>query len=312
MGIGPKNKLLTLAEFAAARGAAALLSALPRYEAIRVSTALMRGFQLAMPRLRRAGMSNLERAFPENSSGQHEEILRQTFENLGRVLGELSQFNKIKASDLKAMIDFELDETARSLYERNKREGRGVLITTGHLGNWELLVLGFAALYEPISYLARELDNPKIEQMLTGLRTRYANNPINKLNSASAAVRLLRSGGILGVLADVNSVPKQGVFVPFFDMPACTSRGPAMLAIRSGALIFPAFCVWQEELKRYKFVHGRLLEPFNTGDLEKDVLETTAAYTAEIENIVRAYPGQYMWVHRRWKTKPKGMESIYD
>ncbi len=288
-----------------------MLSALPRAEAVRASSALMRGLSLAIPKLRKTGMANLERAFPEKCAAEHEEILRQTFENLGRVLGELSQFKKITPPDLKAMIDFDLDEAAKAAYERNKREGRGVLITTGHLGNWELLVTGFAALYEPISYLARELDNPKIEQMLTGLRTRFANNPINKLNSASEAVRLLRGGGILGVLADVNSLPKQGVFVPYFNLPACTSRGPATLAIRSGALIFPAFCVWQEAAQRYKFVHGRLLEPSSTGDLERDVLETTAAYTAEIENIVRAYPGQYMWIHQRWKTRPNGTKSIY-
>jgi KDO2-lipid IV(A) lauroyltransferase len=174
-----------------------------------------------------------------------------------------------------------------------------------------MLVLGFAALYEPISYLARPLDNPLLDSMLNEKRVRFGNNPINKKNSAMVAVNILREGGILGVLADVNVQPREGVFVPFFGVPACTSSGAALVAMRSEALIFPTFCVWQKEKQRYRFVHGPVLKPANTGDRKQDIVDTTAAYTAEIEKLIRQFPDQWMWIHKRWKTRPPGEAGLY-
>ncbi len=304
-----KSKGLIGIEYAAARGAFAVLGVLPRRFAITLCIWLMRLLPLVLKSLRRTGLKNLEIAFPEKSLAERNAILRGTFENLGRVLGELSQVHKFTRERLAELIDFELDEESKAVYARNKAEGRGVLITTGH--HWEMLVLGFAALYEPISYLARPLDNPKVDAMLNALRTRFGNDPINKTNSAMQAIRILRDGGILGILSDVNAHPKEGVFVPFFGVPACTISGAAMLAIRTNAFIFPTFCVWDKMAKRYKFVHGALLEPVNTGDRKRDIVETTALYTAEIETIIRAYPDQWMWIHRRWKTRPPGEAQNY-
>ena len=256
-------------------------------------------------------MRNLEIAFPEKTKEQRKSILVGTFENLGRVLGEVSQFPKTTPEKLRKIIDFELDDISTDLYARNKNEKRGVLITTGHLGNWELLVMGFAALHEPISYLARPIDNPLIEDLTVRFRTRYGNRPINKTNSAMLAIKILREGGILGILSDVNAHPKEGVFVPFFGVPACTTSGAAMLAIRSNSWIFPTFCVWNKATKKYKFVHGQLLEPVNTGDRKHDIVATTTLYTAEIEKIIRQYPDQWMWIHKRWKTRPPGEKDLY-
>ncbi|HEV7698635.1 MAG TPA: lysophospholipid acyltransferase family protein [Pyrinomonadaceae bacterium] len=305
-----KSRTLAQIEYAAARIALGLLGVLPRRSAIRVATWIVLLVPIVVQKLRRTGLRNLEIAFPEKSVDDRRGILRGTFENLGRVLGELSQFSKYDHERLADLIDFNLDDTSRSLYELQK-QGQGVLITTGHLGNWEMLVLGFAALYEPISYLARPLDNPLLDDMLNEHRTRYGNNPINKRNSAMLAAKILRDGGILGILADVNAHPKEGVFVPFFGVDACTSSGAAMLAIRSGALIYPTFCVWEKEEQRYKFVHGSILKPADTGDRKQDIIDTTAAYTAEIEAIIRQYPDQWMWIHKRWKTRPPGEPSLY-
>lgn len=306
-----KSKTVILIEYAAARGALTALGLMHRRSAIRLSILLMRALPFILKNLRRTGMRNLEIAFPEKTDGDREQLLRGTFENLGRVLGELSQFHKFTREKLSELIDFELDAESEALYELNRSTGRGVLITTGHLGNWEMLVLGFAALYEPISYLARPLDNPKIDEMLNTLRTRFGNNPINKTNSAMQAIRILREGGILGILADVNAHPREGVFVPFFGTPACTASGAAMLAIRSKALIYPTVCVWNRAAKRYEFVHGSVIEPAQTGDLKQDIIKTTALYTAEIEKLVRRYPDQWMWIHKRWKTRPPGEGDIY-
>jgi KDO2-lipid IV(A) lauroyltransferase len=125
------------------------------------------------------------------------------------------------------------------------------------------------------------------------------------------AIKMLREGEILGVLADVNAHPKEGVFVPFFGVDACTSAGPAMLALRTDALIVPFFCVYDHQEKRYKIVRGDILEPVKTGDRERDILETTRLYTAEIERIIRRYPDQWLWIHKRWKTRPKGEPGLY-
>ncbi|MFL6373447.1 MAG: lysophospholipid acyltransferase family protein [Pyrinomonadaceae bacterium] len=305
-----KSTLQINVEYAAARISLGLLGLLPRGSAIRVTTWIMLALPLLLPRLKRTGMRNLEIAFPEKSIDERAQVLHGTFENLGRVLGDLSQFHKYDRNRLAELIDYELDDTSRSLYDLQKK-GRGVLITAGHLGNWEMLVLGFAALYEPISYLARPLDNPKLNSMLNEKRTRFGNNPISKTNSAMLVARILRDGGILGILSDVNAHPREGVFVPFFGVPACTSSGAAMLAIRSEALIFPTFCVWEEEKGRYRFVHGPIIEPANTGDRKQDIIDTTAAYTLEIEKLIRQYPDQWMWIHNRWKTRPPGEPSIY-
>ncbi len=306
-----KSSPIIWIEYAAARAAFSVMGILPRRAAISISISIMNAVPFFVKGLTQTGMKNLEIAFPEKSEAERRQILRGTFENLGRVLGELSHFHKITREQLSAVIDFELDEESKALYARNKAENRGVLITTGHLGNWEMLVMGFAGLYEPISYLARPLDNPKIDDMLNDLRTRFGNTPINKTNSAMRAIGILREGGILGVLSDVNAHPKEGVFVPFFGVSACTTSGAAMMAIRAEASIFPTFCVWDPNSKRYKFVHGKLLEPAKTGDLKRDIVTTTAAYTAEIEKIIREYPDQWMWIHKRWKTRPPGEKEIY-
>lgn len=304
-----KEKAQIWVEYAAVRVVLGLLGILPRSAAIFISTSIARLGFILLKNLRRTGLHNLEIAFPEKSEAERTRILRGTFENLGRVLGEVSQFWKTTPAKLEKLIDFELDDVSRELYARIKHEKRGLVITTGHLGNWELLVFGFAALHEPISYLARPIDNPLIEDLTVRIRTRFGNRPINKTNSAMLAIKLLREGEILGILADVNAHPKEGVFVPFFGVPACTPSGAAMLAIRTKALLFPTFCVFDKATKRYKFVHGEVLEPSSTGDRQQDIVETTARYTAEIEKIIREYPDQWMWIHKRWKTRPRGEEE---
>lgn len=306
-----KSKVQIRAEYIVARLLLGALGLLPRGAAVTVSIGLARLCYRLLGPLRKTGIRNLEVAFPEKTGAERVRLLKGTFDSLGRVLGEMSQFRKTTPANIERIVDFALDEETQALYRRVKEEKRGVLITTGHLGNWELLVFAFAALHEPISYLARPLDNPLIENLTVRIRTRFGNTPINKSNSAMAAVKLLRKGGILGVLADVNAHPKEGVFVPFFGVDACTSAGPAMLALRTDALIVPFFCVYDHQEKRYKIVRGDILEPVKTGDRERDILETTRLYTAEIERIIRQYPDQWLWIHKRWKSRPKGKPGLY-
>ncbi|MBP6001962.1 MAG: lysophospholipid acyltransferase family protein [Pyrinomonadaceae bacterium] len=306
-----KGKFQIRAEYAAVRAVLGALGLLPRRVSLAVCFVLTRLGYYAIGGLRRVGMRNLEIAFPEMPDDERRRILKGTFENIGRVLGEVSQMHKMTPERLAKIVDFNLDAQSLDLYAKNKATGRGVLIVTGHFGNWELMVLGFAAIHEPMAYLARPLDNPLIEDLTVRMRTRYGNRPINKTNSAMICIRELREGGILGILADVNAHPKEGVFVPFFGVPACTTSGAAMIAIRSNAWIYPTFCAWDKAAGKYKLVHGKLIEPANTGDRKADIVTTTAEYTAEIEKVIRQYPEQWMWIHKRWKTRPPGEGDIY-
>src|SRR5690348_1804480 len=273
-----KSDLQIRLEYAVARTLFGFLSILPRGGALfvcRIVSSL--GYHL-LGSLRSVGLRSLEIAFPEKTVAERKQILKGTFQSLGRVLAETSQFMKMSPADVEKIFELSLDDESRELYHINKHNHRGVLITTGHLGTWEMLVFGFAAIHEPISYLARPLDNPRIEDLTLRIRTRFGNRPINKTNSAMLAVKILRDGGILGALSDVNAHPKEGVFVDFFGVSACTISGPAIMAMRSNAAIMPAFCVWDKSRKKYQFVRGALIEPSQTGDRKADIISTTVAY----------------------------------
>lgn len=298
-------------EYLVVRAVLGILGSLPRGSAVRAAMGISNAAYHLLGNLRKTGRTNLRIAFPDLSEAEHEKILRGTFRSLGRVLGEVSQFGKATPESLASIADLTLDQASLDLWDRLRSERRGLVITTGHLGNWELLVFGFAALYEPMAYLARPLDNPLVEELTVAIRTRLGNRPLNKTNSALTAIRLLRNGEFVGVLSDVNAHPKEGVFVPFFGVPACTTAGPATMAIRTRSLLYPIFCVFNEGTGRYELVHGSPIEPAMTGDRDSDIAATTAAYTAEIEKVIRKYPDQWLWIHKRWKTRPKGEGPLY-
>lgn len=307
-----KSNFQIKAEYYAFRIGMGSLAVMPRRMALATCNLLSHIAYRLLSGPRRAGMRNLKLAFPDMATSERSDILRGSFENLGRVVAEMSQLHKATPQNFAKLVDFEMDEESRALYARARSEGRGVLLTTGHFGNWEMMAAAFALLYKPQAFLARPLDNPLIEEMTAAIRTSYGNRQIDKTHSAMTAIGILREGGLLGILADVNSHPKEGVFVPFFGVDACTPSGAALIAMRSNALIFPTFCIWDHAISKYRMIHGHALEPARTGDRKRDIVETTAAYTAEIERIIRMYPDQWMWIHKRWKTRPPGEAKIYD
>jgi KDO2-lipid IV(A) lauroyltransferase len=312
-----KRSLQIWLEYAAARLILGFFSVLPRGAAVWFGVLAAKSAYPFLGGLRRAGTRSLEIAFPEKSSEERERILGKSFQNLGRVLGEVSQFPKATPETLARVIDFEFETEAskaseeRKIYDREKAKGRGTILVSPHLGNWEIGVFAYSAFREPLKYLARPLDNPLVEEMTVNLRTRFGNRPINKTNSVGKAIEILRGGGILGVLPDVNAHPKEGVFVPFFDVEACTASGVAMLAMRTNAMIIPMCCVFDEKTGKYKVIYGKMIESARTGDRHIDVIETTALYTFELEKFIRAYPEQWLWIHKRWKTRPPGEKQLY-
>lgn len=299
------------AEYYAFSVAMGTLSIMPRFAALAACRLLGRAAYHSLSGPRRTGVRNLELAFPDMPDAERQRVIRGTFENLGRVVAEMSQLHKATPATFEKIVDFKIDDESREVFARN-REGRGVLLITGHFGNWEMMAAAFALLHKPQAFLARPLDNPLIDELTAAIRTRHGNRQIDKTHSAMTGIKILRGGGMLGILADVNAHPKEGVFVPFFGVDACTPSGAAMIALRSDALLLPTFCVWDAAAGRYKMIYGKAMEPVRTGDRKRDVVETTAAYTAEIERMIRMYPDQWMWIHKRWKTRRPGEAKIYD
>ncbi len=294
-----------------------VLGIMPRRVAIRLGMLIGRLAYRFPASLRRVAQRNLEIAFPEKSLQEREAIALASFENLGRVLGELTHFPRATSDSLNQLIDFDfeseenINSPERIAFEAERARGRGMLLLGPHLGNWEMGVFAYSALRDKLTYLARPLDNPLIEAFTVRLRTRFGNEPIDKNNSVGKAMSILREGGILGVLPDVNVLHRDGVFVPFFGTQASTTIGVAMLAMRANAIIVPMCCVWDTKREKYKVFYGKFIEVQRTGDRHQDILETTTAFTQELEKFVRAYPEQWLWIHKRWKTRPIGEQDLY-
>jgi KDO2-lipid IV(A) lauroyltransferase len=306
-----KSSFQIRGEYIATRALVGLLRALPMSLARSFGSATSRAaFRILASRLS-SGMRSLEIAFPEMPVDERRRILRASVENLGRTLVEFAKFQPTNAEESRQSIEFDFDDEQFQLYKKAKSEDRGVIMPTAHIGNWELVLAGFSMQYEPIYFTARELDNPLIDKMFAEMRARFGSRQFYKSDSAKEVLKALKAGESVGVLPDINVLPNEGVFVPFFGVPACTTSGVARLAIKTNSLIFPMFAIWDEQKNKYIVHNGRAIEPANTGDHSADIAATTAAFTLEIEKIVRAFPEQWLWIHRRWKTRPPREAELY-
>ena len=306
-----KSSFQTSLEYFAARFLLGFFGILPRSFAIGLGILVARLGYLFLGRLRKVAMRNLELAFPDMDDTRRTHLVKSCFDSLGRMLGEVSQFPRATPKKLERLVEFDFDPDDLAHFEAERARGRGVILAGPHLGNWEIGVFAYSAVREPLNYLARPIDNPKIEDLVAAIRSKFGNRAINKTNSVHLAMEILRSGGILGVLPDVNVQEKDGVFVPFFGISACTTGGVALLAKRTNAMIIPMCTVWDAAAKKYRVKHGKIIEPVSTGDRHRDVVETTASMTAAMEEFVCAYPDQWLWIHKRWNTRPAGDPPLY-
>ncbi len=303
------GKLQTSLEYALARTILSALSVLPRPLAIGIGLTIGRLAYVLPGNLRRTGKRNLKIAFPEMAELERKRLLRGCFASLGRLLGEFSQLPKATPESLRKIIEY--DEVGLAHLREAERNKRGVIFLTGHLGVWELHSFGWSALEYPLSFLVRPLDNPRIEEMIESVRTRFGNRAIDKQSAARQSLRVLREGGTLGILSDLNTQTREGVFVPFFGKLACTTAGIATLALKTDAVVIPTCAVWNKERKRYFFHGDPPVELIRTGDHAKDLEVNTANFAAAVERMVRLYPDQWLWIHKRWKTRPPGEPEIY-
>jgi KDO2-lipid IV(A) lauroyltransferase len=303
------GKLQTTLEYGLARAIISGLGILPRPLAIAAGRVMGRIAYFLPGKLRRTGQRNLELAFPELSATERSRFLRGCFDNLGRLLGEFTQLPRVTPEKLRRLIEY--DEVGLAHLREAEKSKRGVIFLTGHIGSWELLSFGWSALEYPISFLVRPIDNERVEEMIEAIRTRFGNQAIDKKSAARQALRVLRQGGTLGILSDLNSHPHEGVFVPFFGTLACTTAGIATLALKTDAVVIPTCAIWDKSRRRYLFHGDPPVELVRTGDHERDVELNTARFAAAVERMIRLYPDQWLWIHKRWKTRPPGEPGLY-
>lgn len=276
-----------------ARGMLAMVSRFPR-----LASVLVRLLDKLIPRFRRVAVRNLEIA----GFGARPDIVDAMFRHVARMLAVFARLPRITRENVADSIRYE----GFDHYEQAKRRGRGVLFAAAHLGNWELSAHAHALMTGPMNVVVRPLDNSLLDRLVERRRTASGNRIVAKRDSARSLLRALRANEAVGVLVDQNSSVDEGVFVDFFGVAACTNAAFVKLAHRSGAAVIPGFALWSEAENRYVL---RFYPPVEmTGDAAAD----TQRLHALVEGVIREFPDQWLWIHRRWKTRPPGAAPLYD
>lgn len=240
-------------------------------------------------------------AYPEKAAAEHDRIVDEVFRSIARLIYAFAQFPRINRQNISEWIRYEGLEN----YLEAKKSGRGILVATAHFGNWELSAFAHALMTEPMHVMIRPLDNPAVDRLVEQRRQLSGNQLISKRDAARAVLRALHDNAAVGILIDQNTSAEEGVFVNFFGTPACANTGFAKIAARTGAVVIPGFAVWSEIEQRYIL---RFYPPIATTG---DVTEDTGRIHSKLEEAIRDYPGQWLWIHRRWKTRPPGEPPLY-
>jgi KDO2-lipid IV(A) lauroyltransferase len=297
-----RSAVRNIAEYAAAVAMVKSLAWTPLPLANRLARAYAKLLDLAIPRLRRTALRNLSLALPELSGERHREIAGGVFRSIARLLVAFARFPDIRKGNLEKWIRFEGMEWV----EAGLRAGRGVLFATAHLGNWELSAYAYGLAAEPMNVVVRPLDNPLIDRLVERRRGLSGNRAIGKAEYARGILKALARNEAVGVLVDQNVAADAGVFVDFFGLAACAGTGFVKIAAHSGAAVIPGFALWSEQEQRYIL---RFYPPLAiTGDAARD----TQTLQSTLEGIIRLHPDQWLWIHRRWKTRPPGERSLYE
>jgi Kdo2-lipid IVA lauroyltransferase/acyltransferase len=295
-------------EYALAWAALKAVGAMPRALARRTGAALAALLLRLAPRLHKTAEFNLKLAFPDWTAARRKDTLREMARSLGWMAAEFARMPRYTAEDIGRTIVLDGHEN----FLEGQGKGNGVLFLTAHLGAWELSSYAHALYGHPLHFMVRPLDNRRLDALVNRYRGFSGNAPVFKNQSARAVLKILKSAGTVGILADQNTLPDEGAFVDFFGTPASTTTGIARMALHTGAAVVPGYAVWDRSIGKYRLRFEPPLELVRTGDAERDVLENTRRFAKVTEEIIRKYPGQWVWIHARWKTRPKGEPPLYD
>jgi KDO2-lipid IV(A) lauroyltransferase len=294
-------------EYAAVWTILNVLGALPRAAARRLAAAVASALYGMLPKLRRTAELNLRIAFPEWDDARRREVIRGMVRNLGWMAAEFARFPRYTRENIGEVLILDGHEN----FLNGQRRGKGVLYLTGHIGAWELSSFAHALYGFPLHYMARPLDNARVDNLVNRYRCLSGNRPIFKNESARVLLKILKEAGTVGILADQNTMPGEGVFVDFFGKSACTTTGIARVALHTDAAVVPGYAYWDSSIGKYRLRFEPPMELVRTGDTERDVFVNTQRFTKVIENIIRKHPEQWVWVHARWKMRPKGEPELY-
>ncbi|MGH9785790.1 MAG: lysophospholipid acyltransferase family protein [Terriglobia bacterium] len=283
------------------------LGALPRPVARGVAAALAHLLYRTTPRFRRIADQNLRMALPELSAAERRAVAQGVYRSLGRLLAECARFPRLNSRNIREIVAYDGLEHYQAAVVR----GRGVLFLTAHLGPWELGAFAHALCGYPIHILYRPLDNARLDRLVNRYRTLSGNHLIDKRDAARGLIAALARNETVGILADQNTSLEEGVFVNFFGIPASMTGGIARVALHTGAAVVPAFCVWDAPTRRYRIQFEPPLEFTLTANREDDIRAATQQMASVIETYIRRYPDQWLWIHRRWKTRPPGEPALY-
>jgi KDO2-lipid IV(A) lauroyltransferase len=256
-------------------------------------------------RHRMIARANLTIAFGQQKTAREINLLaRRSFQNLGRLLFEVGWLQRLKPGEVAHHFSLEGFTPSRLAQLR-----RGALVLTGHFGNWEILPAAAAMLGVRLSIVYRPLDFAPLDRFFGNSRSRFGADLIPKKNALFRIVRALRANRTVGILMDQNAKRDQGVFVEFFGRPVSTNKGLAQLALKTQTPVYPMFLIRQA--RGFKVILGDQIPLATTGDTMRDVALNTRRYNQALEEMIRCYPDQWFWVHRRWKKHPKAGQTVW-
>ncbi len=277
-------------EYRAIRGVLGLVSVAPP-----LATVFLKLLNGAVPKLRRVALRNLELA------GLPACHASEMLESFARMMVVFTRFPSINKSNVAQWIRYEGFEH----FEKALAQGNGVLFATAHLGNWELSAFAHALMSKPMYVVVRPLDNPLIDAFVEKRRSASGNIILGKKDFMRGILRALAANEAVGVLVDQNVGLNDGLFVDFFGRKACVSPTFAKIAARTGAAVIPGFAVWCNEEQKY------ILRFYPAVPIIGDMQADTQTIQSAVEAAIRTYPGQWLWMHRRWKTRPPGEPPLY-
>ena len=292
-----RHSLQDRAEYILARGLEGAIARLPAGAAERVGSAIGAMVRAPLGIRRDTVVQNLRRAFPDAEPDWIDRTVRETYRHLGREVVSMVRLSRLRPDEVIALTDVpSWDEFQEAL-----AEGKGVLVVTGHYGNWEVAAAAVAARGVPIHAIVKPQRNRLVDTMVQEARARLGIGTISMRKAPRRVPRVLHRGGVVGIVADQDA-RSRGIWVPFFGIPASTFRGPAQFALRLDAAVFASIARRLPD-GRYR-VEGTRIPLVRTGDAEEDERRLMAALAAHLEGEIRKDPGQYFWFHKRWKTAP--------
>lgn len=271
---------------------------IPSYLRKTLFRGLWRLFYHLSPRHRFIAVYNLHRSFPDKSMAEIVKIAKGAYRNLAFVSAEFFDLPRLNPERLNRILEIEGMENLQTALGKKK----GILLFGAHFGNWELMAVAASQFTGPMTAIYRPLDNPFLDRVVRYVRSSTGNIVVPKRRAMLQMLRALDKGGAVGVLIDQNVSWREGIFVDFFGRPACTTDGLAQMALRTEAPVIPAFIVRKSD-GRYRLIIGEEVEMVRTGDRDDDVRVNTQKFTGVIEDMIRQYPDQWLWLHNRWKTK---------